>query len=101
LNAEKYLKRLLGRTDIEDGLKRLDKLAHDEALMATAQVLKLAASIDGKVTEIINGVQRIFACGGGYPEHILLHGKEARETAREGEGILRQTAGDVDEMRRS
>jgi hypothetical protein len=69
--------------------------------MATAQVLKLASSIDGKVTEIINGAQRIFACDGGYPEHILLDGGEARQTAREREGILRQTAGEVDEMRRS
>jgi hypothetical protein len=63
LDTEKYLNRLLGRTDIEDALNRLDKLTHDEALMATAQILKLAhtvddkvTSIDSKVTKIINGV---------------------------------------------
>jgi hypothetical protein len=67
LDTEKYLNKLLGRTDIEDALKRLDKLTHDEALMATAQILKLAhtvddkvTSIDGKVTKIINGVLRNF-----------------------------------------
>jgi hypothetical protein len=30
----------------------LDKLTHDEALMATAQVLKLAHTVDDKVTNI-------------------------------------------------
>jgi len=67
LDAEKYLNKLLGRTEIEDALKRLDKLTHDEALMATAQILNLAhtvddkvTSIDSKVTKIINGVPRNF-----------------------------------------
>jgi len=70
LDTEKYLKKLIGRTDIEDALKRLDKLTHDEVLMATAatfQVLRLAhtvddkvTSIDGKVTKIINGVLHSF-----------------------------------------
>jgi hypothetical protein len=67
LNIEKYLNKLLGRTDIEDALKRLDKLTHDEALVATTQVLKLAhtvddkvTSIDSKVAKLINGVLRNF-----------------------------------------
>jgi len=65
LDTEKYLKKLIGRTDIEDALKRLDRLTHDEVLMANAQVLKLAhtiddkvTNIDGKVTTLINGVLR-------------------------------------------
>jgi hypothetical protein len=67
LDTEKYLNKLLGKTDVEDALKRLDKLTHDEALMATAQILKLAhtiddkvTGIDSKVTKIINGVSRNF-----------------------------------------
>jgi hypothetical protein len=58
-DSEKYLRRLAGRTDIEDALQRLDKLTHEEAVMATAQVLKLAHSIDDTVTSIgsqVNGV---------------------------------------------
>jgi len=31
------MKKLLGRTDIEDAFKKLDKLTHVEALVATAQ----------------------------------------------------------------
>jgi len=38
--SETHLKKLLGKTDIEDALARLDKLTREEAQMATAQVLK-------------------------------------------------------------
>lgn len=67
LDTEKYLNKLLGKTDVEDALNRLDKLTHDEAAMATAQSLKLAhivddkvTSIHSKVTQIINGMPRNF-----------------------------------------
>ncbi|KAI0281983.1 hypothetical protein BGY98DRAFT_1094591 [Russula aff. rugulosa BPL654] len=33
----KYMKRLIGRTDMEDALKKLDKLTNEEARMAVAQ----------------------------------------------------------------
>ena len=38
-SLEKYFEKLLGRKDVEDALKRLDKLTQDEAKMATAEVL--------------------------------------------------------------
>ncbi|KAI0300201.1 hypothetical protein BC826DRAFT_991917, partial [Russula brevipes] len=44
--AKKYLKRLLGKNNIEDSLKRLDYLTHDEARMATAEALKTTRSVD-------------------------------------------------------
>jgi hypothetical protein len=47
--SEKYLKKLVGRTDIEDGLKKLDNLIQGEHGMATAQVLKVANEIKGGV----------------------------------------------------
>ena len=37
---EKYAKKLVGRTDVEDALKRLDKLTHEEAWMGIAQNMK-------------------------------------------------------------
>jgi hypothetical protein len=46
LSAERYLRRLIGRTDVEDALKRLDKLTNEEARMATAIVLKATRNID-------------------------------------------------------
>lgn len=48
---------MLGKTDIEDALKRLDRLTRDEALMATAQVLKVAHNVDAKVTGIDDNVK--------------------------------------------
>jgi hypothetical protein len=77
-HPEKYVKKLIGKTDLEDALKRLDKLTIEEALMATAEVLKMThaidegvvevkeqvlvvddrvAGVDDKVTEVINGAQ--------------------------------------------
>ena len=40
---ERFAKKLAGRSDIEDALRRLDKLAHEEGRMATAQGLRTAA----------------------------------------------------------
>ena len=48
----KYGKKLIGRTDLEDALKRLDKLTHEEARMATAEALKMTHVIDEGVTEV-------------------------------------------------
>jgi hypothetical protein len=41
----KYLKKLAGRTDMEDALKRLEKLTNEEIRMATAQVLKATHNV--------------------------------------------------------
>jgi len=43
------VKKLVGRTYLEDALKRLDKLTHEEARMATAQVLKATHSVEERV----------------------------------------------------
>ena len=59
---EKFGKRLIGRTEIEDALKRLDKLTHEEAWMGIAQNLKAThavgdrvGAVDDKVAEVIRG----------------------------------------------
>jgi len=44
--AEKYRKKLIGKNDIEDALKRLDRLTQEEAQMAAAQVLKATHAVD-------------------------------------------------------
>jgi hypothetical protein len=54
-SSEKYLRKLIGRNDIEGALKRLDKLTQEEARMATAEVLKVTHSIDDKVKVLIEG----------------------------------------------
>ena len=75
---EKYAKRLIGRTDLEDALNRLDRLTDEQAQMATVEVERATnvidetvegarelaptvddrvASVDDEVAEIINGGQ--------------------------------------------
>jgi hypothetical protein len=54
--SEKYLKKLIGRTDLEDALGRLDRLTQEEARMAAAQVLKVANTVDDKVQGIANNM---------------------------------------------
>ena len=41
LCSETYLKKLIGKKEMEDALKRLDKLTQEEARMAAAENLKL------------------------------------------------------------
>jgi hypothetical protein len=53
VSLEKFLKRLLGRNDVEDALKRLVKLTQEEAKMATAEVLS-------NVKVLVDGMQREF-----------------------------------------
>jgi hypothetical protein len=69
-SSEKYLRKLAGKTDIEDGLKRLDKLTTEEARMATVQVLKATRLVDervkavgDKVAEAINGTHTALSHG--------------------------------------
>jgi len=57
--SEKYVRSLLGRTDLEDALKRLDKLTHEENWMATAEVLKVSHTVDERVRGIANRVASI------------------------------------------
>jgi hypothetical protein len=57
ISLEKFLKKLLGRNDVEDALKRLDKLTQEEAKMATAEVFKSTRNVDENVKMLIDGIQ--------------------------------------------
>jgi hypothetical protein len=48
----KFLKRLMGRTDVEDALLRLDSLTKEESLMAAAKNLEVTYHVDGNVKDI-------------------------------------------------
>jgi hypothetical protein len=50
--SEKYVKTLIGKTEMEDALKRLDKLTQEEARMAAAQNLKATHAVDERVKEL-------------------------------------------------
>ena len=43
---EKYIKKLIGNTEIEDSLQRLDKLTQNEKLIASAELLKITHNVN-------------------------------------------------------
>lgn len=54
------MKQLVGRTDVEDALQRLEKVTVEEARMAAAEALKALHGVDDKVTGVdtrVHGVQ--------------------------------------------
>ena len=51
------MKRIVGRTDIEDALGRLDRLTQDEVRMAAAQGLKATHKVDDKVQGVEDRVR--------------------------------------------
>jgi hypothetical protein len=59
VGLEKYLKKLVGKNDMKDMLKRLDLLTQEEARMATAEVLKITKGINDKAKALIDGTQAI------------------------------------------
>ena len=56
---EKYAKKLIGKTEVEDALKRLDKLTQEEARMAAAQNLKATYAVDERVKGVRDTVESI------------------------------------------
>ena len=64
--TEKFFRKLAGMADLEDALKKLDRLTQEEARMANAEVLRITQNIregvkvvDGKVEEVGNKVEGV------------------------------------------
>jgi hypothetical protein len=75
------VKKLLGRNDIEDALKRLDSLTIEEARMAVAEILKVTNRVDNKVT----GGQDTFLLSSAHSrKRISLDVKETTVNLTEG-----------------
>ena len=54
------MRKLLGRNDIEDALKRLDTLTMEEARMAIAETLNVTHKVDDKVAVLVDGGRDTF-----------------------------------------
>jgi imidazolonepropionase-like amidohydrolase len=61
--SEKYGKRLLGKNDMEDALKKLDKLTQEEAQMTIAENLRATHAVDervrGDTERVLDGVGNV------------------------------------------
>ncbi|KAH8983356.1 hypothetical protein EDB92DRAFT_1578578 [Lactarius akahatsu] len=57
--TKKYLKKLIGRKEVEDALQRLDALTQEEARMAAAETLAISRGIDDKVKDVGEKVEGV------------------------------------------
>jgi hypothetical protein len=55
--TEKFAKKLLGESEIEAVLQRLDRLTQDEALITVAQTLGVVHGLVGNVKKIMEGAR--------------------------------------------
>jgi hypothetical protein len=55
IRSEKFLKSVIGRTKLDDGLKKLDKLTNEEVAMASAQLLRVTHNINENIKTMANG----------------------------------------------
>jgi len=84
------MKRLIGRTDLEDALKKLDKLTVEEARMAIAENLKATHNVDERVRGVANSVA-------GVDDRVA----KVDDRVAGVEVVTQQTASDVDQIKRS
>ncbi|KAH8984849.1 hypothetical protein EDB92DRAFT_2116965 [Lactarius akahatsu] len=122
-SAKRFLKRLAGRTDLEDAVKKLDRLTQEEARMALSEVLKIThivrddvkavddkvESVDDKVEDMggkvddmgykVNDIGDKVGCVDEKVQVVIDDGKEARAVATEAKSIIQQTSNGVDEVK--
>jgi hypothetical protein len=60
--AEKFTKKLLGESEIETVLQRLDRLTQDEARMTVAQTLGVVHGLMGNMKVVMEGAQLLYDC---------------------------------------
>jgi len=58
--AERFMKKVAGRSEIDDALRRLDKLTQEEHRMATAQALRATHGVRDKIDVVVDGVWLVF-----------------------------------------
>jgi len=57
--SEKYLKKVMGMSDIEDALARLDQLTQEEVRMAATQGLKATHAVHDEVKSVDDHIQQV------------------------------------------
>ena len=59
---EKFAKKLLGESEIEAVLQRLDRLTQEEGRMTVAQTLEVVHGLVNSVKVVMNGAQTFLRC---------------------------------------
>ena len=53
------MKKVVGNTEVEDSLQKLDKLTQEEARMAAAELIRITRSVDDGVQDVGKRVQDV------------------------------------------
>ena len=69
--AEKFTKTLLGESEIETVLQRLDRLTQDEARMTVAQTLGVVHGLMGNMKVVMEGAQLLYDFRRYLSEHFF------------------------------
>jgi archaellum component FlaC len=99
--SEKYLKKLVGRMDIEDGLKRLDKLTQEEGRMAAAENLKVTHAVDERVKGVADTVTAIDNRVAGVDDHVAYVDERVVGVGDKVAGVDERVAGIDDRVQRT
>ena len=85
--SEKFAKKLLGESEIEDVLHRLDRLTFDEARMTGTETLQIVYGLVSNMKLIMDGMQ-VFLCF-----LLMADGRLVRVDGRTSMDDVRQTLG--------
>ena len=92
--AEKFFRKLAGMADLEDAVKKLDRLTQEEARMANAEVLRITQSIrdgvkivDGKVEEVGEKVKDVGDQVEGVGDKVEDVGNKVEDVGDKVEGV--------------
>ena len=80
------MKKLLGRSEMDDALKRLDKLTYEEARMATVQVLRATNVVNERVTGVAESVL-------GVADRVVIADNRVKDVDDRVAGVSDQVAG--------
>jgi hypothetical protein len=86
--SEKFTKKLLGESEIEAVLRRLDRLTEAEARVTVAQTLGVVHSLVGNVKTVLEGARSCMICSQISSEHFLLDGKVSSDNIRQDLGAF-------------
>ena len=87
LGAEKFAKKLLGESEIEAVIQRLDRLTDDEARMTVAQTLQVVHGLVNNMKVVMNGMQDLHARCQLLTGMVWADGKASTSGIRESLGI--------------
>ncbi|KAH9019914.1 hypothetical protein EDB83DRAFT_2528063 [Lactarius deliciosus] len=98
--------KVAGRTDLEDGLRELEELINKEVAMSSVQLVNVTDKIDNKVAGIDDGVKGVdvkvqVVNDNVKARRLQFYHLDGKATATEVKSTLRQTADDVDNLKRN